>query len=235
MRRFTSQEAGMKYLDPGGLLLRLLPLRDRPRSRGHRLHQPAGHQRVPGPQRGPTTRRCWVGSPSCWSVSSRSPRCCSMPGHPMCTRGHRRRWSSTWCRASRRPVRRAAAHVRRRLRHPAARMAADRLRAGRVHPAGGHDPRRRADRREADDGLLADLPRRLHPRRRAGRQRGRRSRAVLPGRLHVHDRRHVRDHHAGRPAATTATTSTTTGAWARNGRCWPSPSPCCSWPRPGCR
>ena len=55
--------------------------------------------------------------------------------------------------------------------------------------------------READDGLLVDLHRRLHPRRRAGRQRGRRGRgAVLPGRLHVHDRRHVRDHHAGRPA-----------------------------------
>ena len=162
---------GHEVLRAGRLLLGLLPLRHRPRLRGHRLHQPARHQRVPRPQRAdrqhPAAGRVRppAGGLRLQDRRRALPRLVArrVPG---LTLGGRR-LHGLGGQGGR--LRRPAAHVRGRLRHRAARLAADRLRAGRLHAARRDDPGRRADRREADDGLLVDLPRRLHPRRRCRR------------------------------------------------------------------
>ena len=64
-------------------------------------------------------------------------------------------------------LRRPAAGLRRRPSAPTASTGSPiGLRPRRAHAAGRLGPRRRADRREADAGVLVDQPRRLHPRRR---------------------------------------------------------------------
>ena len=91
---------------------------------------------------------------------------------------------------------------------PSARYALDwqpvRLGPRRAHAGGRLGPRHRADRRQAHAGLLLDQPRRLHPDRRAGRHRpGRRGRALLPARLHVHGGWAASGWSPGRPARAT--------------------------------
>ena len=67
-----------------------------------------------------------------------------------------------------------------------------------AHPAGRGDPGHRADQREADDGVLVDQPRRLHPRRgRAGHGRRHLGLAALPAGLRRDGHRDLRRHHRG--------------------------------------
>ena len=141
-------------------------------------------------------RSCW------WASASRSRPCRSTCGHPTSTRARRPRSPASWprhrqggrrsrpsCGCSSRPSPRAA------------RLAAHHLGPGRAHAAGGVRAGRRADRREADAGLLVDQPRRLRPRRPAGGHRpGHGRRALLPAGLHVHGDGQLRHRHPRRPA-----------------------------------
>ena len=95
----------------------------------------------------------------------------------------------------------------------------------------------RADRREADAGLLVDQPRGLRPRGRAGGQRPRgsrrRSSTWPPTRSWSPAASASSPSSAAR--ATSATAWMTTGASRETGRCWPWRSRCSCSPRRACR
>ena len=117
---------------------------------------------------------CWPASPCCSSASaSRWRPCRSTCGRPTSTRARPPRSPASWPRRPRRPASPALLRVFvDGLRDLPARTGSRSVYALAVAHAGGRlGAGRRADRREADAGLLVDQPRRLHPRRGRGRHR----------------------------------------------------------------
>ncbi len=162
-----------QVLHPRQLLVGVPAVRDRARLRRHRLDQHLHHRRlVPGhdaarTQRctGARRRRTPAGRTGVQGGRRPVPRVDAgrVPG-----RTHAGHVVHGIGRQGRR-VRRPAACLRRRAALLPRRLAAGRVGAGAGLDAGRLDPRRRADRRQADARLLLDQPRRLHARRAGSR------------------------------------------------------------------
>ena len=167
LRRLRSLESAMKYFVLGAFASAFFLYGVALDLRRHGHHQPRRHLRVPADdgaaggqaaagRHGPAARRPRVQGRggAVPLVDARRLRGCAHAGHRVLRLGGQ---------GGR--LRGTAAGLRRDLHHLPGRVAARGVRPRRPHPAGRGDPGHRADQREADDGVLVDQPRRVHPRR----------------------------------------------------------------------